>query len=161
MAGMIMMWGGPKDQIPAGWLICDGAAVSQTQYATLYALIQDIYGQNPPEGEFYLPDLRGRFVRGVDDGAGRDPDVNSRQDMQNPAIVSTTVGSVQSHAFENHEHGYNQPMSQSNVPDNSGICNGHDLINTDSSTDAVSATNYSVSSETRPVNAYLYFIIQY
>lgn len=161
MAGMIMMWGGPKDQIPDGWLVCDGTAVSQTQYPALYALLQDIYGQNPPDGEFYLPDLRGRFVRGVDDGAGRDPDIDSRQDMQNPAIVSTTVGSVQSHAFQNHDHGYYQPITESNIPDNQGICNGHDLTNVYSTTDAASTTSYSVSTETRPLNAYLYFIIQY
>lgn len=161
MAGMIMMWGGQSDQIPDGWLVCDGSPVSQTQYADLYAVVQDLYGQNPPEGEFYLPDLRGRFVRGVDDGAGRDPDVATRTDMQNPAILSQTVGSVQSHAFQNHAHGYYEVEDQNNIPDSGGIKNGHDMINTSSSTDEADTDTYSVSTETRPLNAYLYFIIQY
>ncbi len=161
MAGMIMMWGGLSDQVPDGWLICDGSTVSQTQYADLYTVVQDLYGQNPPDGEFYLPDLRGRFVRGVDDGAGRDPDVATRTDMQDPSIFSSTVGSVQSHAFQNHNHGYYEVEGQSNIPDNGGIDNGHDLINTSADTDEANSSVYSVSTETRPINAYLYFIIQY
>jgi microcystin-dependent protein len=161
MAGMIMMWGGLSDQVPDGWLICDGSTVSQTQYPDLYTAVQDNFGKNPPDGEFYLPDLRGRFVRGVDDGADRDPDINSRTDMQDPSAFSTTVGSVQSHAFQNHDHGYYEVEGQSNIPDNGGIDNGHDLINTSSSTDQADSSVYSVSSETRPINAYLYFIIQY
>ncbi len=161
MAGMIMMWGGLSDQVPDGWLICDGSTVSQTQYANLYAVVQNSFGKNPPDGEFYLPDLRGRFVRGVDDGAGRDPDVSARQDMQDPSAPSSTVGSVQSYAFQNHVHGYYEVEGQSNIPDGSGINNGHNYINTGSSTDLADAGSYSVSSETRPINAYLYFIIQY
>ncbi|WGM37713.1 phage tail protein [Caulobacter sp. NIBR1757] len=161
MAGMIMMWGGLADQIPAGWLLCDGTAVSQTQYANLYTAVQNLYGANPPEGEFYLPDLRGRFVRGVDDGAGRDPDVATRTDMQDPSVLSSTVGSVQSHAFQNHDHGYYEVEGQSNIPDSGGIKNGHDYINTDATSDVADSSTYSVSSETRPINAYLYYIIQY
>lgn len=161
MAGMIMMWGGLSDQVPAGWLICDGSTVSQTQYANLYAVVQNNFGKNPPDGEFYLPDLRGRFVRGVDDGANRDPDVGTRTDMQDSSSPSTTVGSVQSHAFQNHVHGYYEVEGQSNIPDGNGIKNGHDFINTSSTTDEADASSYSVSTETRPINAYLYYIIQY
>lgn len=159
MAGMIMMWGGAKDTIPAGWLECDGTPVSVDQYSDLNKAIGDNFGANPPEGMFYLPDLRGRFVRGVDDDAGRDPDIATRQDMQNASLLSQTVGSVQSHAFQDHDHGYQIVQTESDIANNAGICNGHDLENVSGTT--TNAQSGNVSSETRPINAYLYFIIQY
>ena len=46
---------------PAGWLVADGSCLSQTTYATLYAAIGSAYGSSCAEGEFKLPNLRGRF----------------------------------------------------------------------------------------------------
>lgn len=159
MAGAIVMWGGTKDTIPGGWLECDGTPVDCDQYLNLFTAIQYNFGANPPENQFYLPDLRGRFVRGVDDGADRDPDVNSRQDMQDSSMLSTTVGSVQSHAFQDHTHGYEIVQTESDIGDNDGICNGHDLENVSGTTTDPQSGN--TSSETRPINAYLYYIIEY
>jgi len=50
---------------PAGWLLCDGRAVSQTTYAALYAVITtqwNIGGEGA--GNFRLPDFRGRSPMG-------------------------------------------------------------------------------------------------
>jgi microcystin-dependent protein len=52
---------------PEGWLMCDGAEVSKTTYAALYAVIADTYGTPVDSNNFVLPDLRGEFVRGLDD----------------------------------------------------------------------------------------------
>lgn len=52
---------------PEGWLMCDGAEVSKTTYAALYAVIADTYGTPVDGNNFVLPDLRGEFVRGLDD----------------------------------------------------------------------------------------------
>jgi len=56
---------------PAGWLLCDGSQVSQTTYAELYIVLGGAntnYQQQtqPDPGNFYLPDLRGRTIFGVD-----------------------------------------------------------------------------------------------
>jgi len=57
---------------PAGWLKANGAAVSRTAYATLFAAIGTTYGAGDGSTTFNLPDLRGEFMRGWDDGRGID-----------------------------------------------------------------------------------------
>jgi microcystin-dependent protein len=52
---------------PSGWLLCDGALLSTTTYASLFAIIGYTFGGSG--GTFNLPDLRGRFVR-YDDNMG-------------------------------------------------------------------------------------------
>jgi hypothetical protein len=56
--------------IPVGWLKCNGAAVSKNAYTRLFQVIGYTYGGS---GDFFkLPDLRGEFLRGFDDGRGVD-----------------------------------------------------------------------------------------
>lgn len=58
--------------VPTGWLKCNGAQLSRTTYAALFAVIGTTYGAGDGSTTFALPDLRGEFVRGVDDGRGVD-----------------------------------------------------------------------------------------
>lgn len=57
-------------EVPAKWLLCDGAAVSRTTYAALFAAIGTIYGAGDGITTFNLPDLRGRTVIGTGQGSG-------------------------------------------------------------------------------------------
>ncbi|MAL42154.1 MAG: hypothetical protein CMO04_20025 [Thalassospira sp.] len=57
---------------PEGWLVCDGSAISRTDYADLFAAIGTLWGDGDEVSTFNLPDLRGEFVRGFDDGRGVD-----------------------------------------------------------------------------------------
>lgn len=57
---------------PAGWLKCDGAAVSRATYARLFAAIGTTFGAGDGTTTFNLPDARGEFLRGLDDGRGVD-----------------------------------------------------------------------------------------
>ena len=57
---------------PAGWLKADGTAVSRTTYANLFAAIGTTYGIGNGTSTFNLPDLRGEFVRALDDGRNVD-----------------------------------------------------------------------------------------
>lgn len=59
--------------VPFGWLKANGAAVSRTVYANLFALIGTTYGAGDGRTTFNLPDLRGEFIRSWDDGRGIDP----------------------------------------------------------------------------------------
>jgi len=58
---------------PAGWTICDGRALSRTDYADLFALIGTTFGAGNGTTTFNIPDLRGEFIRGWDAGRGADP----------------------------------------------------------------------------------------
>jgi len=57
---------------PSGWLECNGLAVSRTLYASLFAAIGTTYGAGDSSTTFNLPDLRGEFIRGWDNGRGAD-----------------------------------------------------------------------------------------
>lgn len=57
---------------PTGWIKANGAAISRTTYASLFAAIGTTYGAGNGSTTFNLPDLRGEFLRGWDDGRGAD-----------------------------------------------------------------------------------------
>jgi len=59
--------------LPAGYLKCDGSAVSRTTYAKLFAVLGTLYGAGNGSTTFNLPDLRGEFPRFWDDARGVDP----------------------------------------------------------------------------------------
>ena len=51
--------------VPSGWLICNGANVSRTDYAALFAAIGTIYGAGDGSTTFNLPDLHHRVLEGT------------------------------------------------------------------------------------------------
>ena len=89
---------------PAGWLMCDGSLVSRTVYSNLFTAISTNHGTGDGSTTFNLPDYRGRFLRGVDYNANRDPDKGSRAAMNPGGATGNTVGSVQGDAIKTHSH---------------------------------------------------------
>lgn len=75
---------------PSGWLSADGTAVSRATYANLFSAIGTTYGAGDGTTTFNLPDLRGEFIRGFDDGRGVDS--------------GRTFGSAQADEFKSHNH---------------------------------------------------------
>jgi microcystin-dependent protein len=49
---------------PQGWLLCDGSAISRTQYNKLFGVIGTTYGAGDGTDTFNLPDLVDKFVEG-------------------------------------------------------------------------------------------------
>ena len=70
---------------PTGWLKANGAALSRTTYANLFAAIGTLYGSGDGRTTFNLPDFRGEFIRSWDDGRNLDGGrgLGSWQDSQN------------------------------------------------------------------------------
>lgn len=60
-SGTVIMFAGPT--APAGWLLCNGAAVSRSTYAALYTVIGTTYGVGDGSATFNLPNLNNRFAR--------------------------------------------------------------------------------------------------
>jgi phage-related tail fiber protein len=61
-----------RSTAPSGWLKANGAAVSRTTYSKLFSAISTTWGSGDGSTTFNLPDLRGEFMRGWDDGRGVD-----------------------------------------------------------------------------------------
>jgi microcystin-dependent protein len=66
--GTIIAFAG--EQAPAGWLLCDGRAVSRSMYAGLFAALSIKWGAGDGTTTFNLPDLRGRTLIGAGQGTG-------------------------------------------------------------------------------------------
>ena len=64
--GAIKPWG--KATAPAGYVLCDGAAISRTDYADLFAVISTTYGAGNGSSTFNVPDLQGKSPQGYDGG---------------------------------------------------------------------------------------------
>lgn len=101
-AGCIMPFAGPVANIPAGWMLCDGTAISRTTYANLYNVIGVAWGTGDGSTTFNLPDLRGMFLRGVagTDTIG-DPDAGTRLANAHGGNSGNNVGSYQGDAIRN------------------------------------------------------------
>jgi phage-related tail fiber protein len=80
---------------PGGWLKANGAAVSRTTYADLFAALGTTYGTGDGSTTFNLPDLRGEFMRGWDDGRGVDSGraIGTAQLDQMQRITGSVTGS--------------------------------------------------------------------
>lgn len=87
-SGMIAYFAGQT--APAGWLKANGAAVSRTAYARLFAAVGTSYGEGDGKTTFNLPDLRGEFLRGWDDARGID--------------TGRVFGSAQADEIKSHQH---------------------------------------------------------
>jgi microcystin-dependent protein len=156
-AGGIIAFGGSA--APSGWLLCDGASYPASgAYAQLYAAIGCAFGCSG--GNFNVPDLRGRFLRGVDGTANRDPDKAARTAMTTGGNAGNTVGSVQGHAFQSHNH---PPICGGTFLHDWNSCGGGAIAANGSQIGIkVQSTtgNRGDSSETRPINASVNYIIK-
>lgn len=89
---------------PTGSFICDGSQISRTLYSALYAIIGNAYGSGDGSTTFHLPDLRGRVIRCVDNGAGHDPDSASRTASNTGGNTGDNIGSLQTDDTKQHSH---------------------------------------------------------
>lgn len=145
---------------PTGYLYCNGAAVSRTTYADLFTAIGESCGQGDNSTTFNLPDLRGRFLRGQDDGASRDPNDTTRTAMATGGNTGDNVGSVQTDAFQGHEH--TQLGTSAATSASGGVTR---VAASNQATQAIVTDGSSgtprTSTETRPINASVRYYIKF
>jgi microcystin-dependent protein len=131
------------NQLPAGWLYCNGADFVKAEYPQLYPVIKDVWGSSTAlTGR--LPDLRGYFVRGYDDRAGVDP--------------GRVLGTKQEDAFKAHTH-----AQKVTANDNHGAAIRQDYTRDGSKLgvydQGVQTGEAGNGFETRPKNVATYFVI--
>jgi len=148
--GFIKPFGGITP--PDGFFECNGASLLRTSYADLFAEIGFAWGAVDGT-HFNLPDLRGRFLRGWDHGASRDPDKATRTACNLGGNTGDNVGSVQAAAFEAHRHA-------SSARDYVSALNYFESAGSTCADDG-SQTGSTGGNETRPINANVMYCIKY
>jgi microcystin-dependent protein len=149
---------------PSGWLVCNGGEYAIADYGDLYAAISTTWGTltNGSGGagstHFRVPDLRGEFLRGRDDGAGNDPDAASR-------TGGDAVGSSQSYALLTHNHKYTildgQTLSAGTPNYRWSSASSTWAYSGTSQTQNYGIDNAGASSENRPRNKYVQYCIKF
>ncbi|HTW86214.1 MAG TPA: phage tail protein [Candidatus Sulfotelmatobacter sp.] len=173
--GTIAAFAGPGPGTAAwenatGWLLCDGRSLQRTtlDYSALFNAIGSSWGGDGVDA-FNVPDLRGLFLRGVDGGAGRDPDVASRTAIAPGGHAGDAVGSLEGDQIRQHAHPAsitpNPHQHQSLAPQGQGGSErggreGLGWVDTSATSLTVTVDGFG-GSETRPVNASVFWIIRY
>lgn len=127
-----------RNTAPAGWLKANGAAVSRTAYAALFAAIGTTFGAGDGFNTFNLPDLRGEFLRGWDDARGVD--------------AGRTFGGAQTDMLKSHTHSVNVVR---------GVLQSNASSNTNEGVWGTSTTGATGGTETRPRNIALLACIKF
>ena len=142
-AGMIGAY--PMATCPTGWLQANGAAVSRTTYASLFTAIGTMYGSGDGATTFNLPDYRGYFLRGWNNGAAIDPDAASRTN-RGDGTTGDNVGTKETDQLASHSH--NLPVRYGANSWNVG-----GIFGTDYAGSAVTSVSSATGgNETRPKN---------
>lgn len=211
--GSVVAFAGPTNRIPINWMVCDGRRLSRATHPALFNAVGTSWGGDGAPA-FFIPDLRGMFLRGVDKNqtgsptnpardSGRDQRDAPKKNESNPGSkgnAGNNVGSVQDDQLQTHHHdaavdgdtgGHSHPVTinRSNIAGSNrtrDVDEGEDKLNADPDAGSISASipedtgrhSHPVSvtnpkdsknpaanpakhgAETRPKNAYVYWIIR-
>lgn len=138
--------------------MCDGSAVSRTTYAALFGVIGTAFGVGDGATTFNVPELRGEFIRGLDNGRGVDAG-RVRGSGQGDAIRNIT-GSVSNffRLIADQSAGVMTQASYGNTPAKGGIVGTDAGDNASISIDA--SRQVPTAAENRPRNVAMNYIIK-
>ena len=160
--GTINMYAGGVGDVPNGWLLCNGAAVSRTTYAQLFAVLDTEYGVGDGSTTFNVPDFvtTNKFPRAATNDAGRGTTGGESTHTLTGAESGTSV----------HTHGVTDPGHNHSYPGGNGPTTGgagdtpSGSYNTGSATTGVGVVNSSEADassahENKPPYLDVHFII--
>ena len=168
--GIIIPFAGPAENIPAGWMLCDGSAISRSEYANLYKAIGVCWGTGDGSTTFNLPDLRGMFLRGVSGESGNDEDAENRIVLTaNGGNTGNKVGSYQSDAIRNITGNFTaypaflqvSPSGCFEAGSSDRVVSQVQYTTGGSSISFNASGSVPVGSDNRPKNVYVTYIIKY
>jgi phage-related tail fiber protein len=154
------------NQIPEGWLLCNGLAISRSTYSNLFNLIGISHGRGDNLTTFNLPNYQGLFLRGRANGSGNDPNRTTRTALATGGATGDNVGSFQNMDWKG--------FSQTNTGQNTGSFShgpvfmgksttsftGNLFVGRWASPAAAMGTLWDTS-EIRPRNVYVNYIIKF
>ena len=170
-------------EVDTGWMFCDGRLLDgrDPDFVDLYSVIKNFWGGDRSRPDtFNIPDLRGYFLRGVDGpDLRRDPDADLRRASNPGGPLGRQVGTVQGYATH-------LPVSPFTISVDGGHQHGLDFeVNADRDVAAEQSNTVAYpwnpgsptvgtqragdhdhrmgggDLETRPINAYVHWLIRY
>tara|TARA_R110000764_G_scaffold51929_1_gene113293 strand:- start:612 stop:1265 length:654 start_codon:yes stop_codon:yes gene_type:complete len=142
---------------PTGFIKANGATISRTTYANLFAVVGTTYGAGDGSTTFKIPDLRGEFLRGWDDSRGVDS--------------GRSFGGSQSFAIENITGAFGKIRVQlnTNYSTSGAFAGSTGPVSGDNGSGGAATVNFTfdasrsvnTASETRPRNIALLACIKY
>lgn len=139
---------------PQGYLLCDGSAVSRTDYADLFTAIGTLYGAGDGITTFNVPDLSGRVVIGVSNNHVLGSTGGEASHTLTSSELPEHAHEVPSHGHANNivattpalSHNIDQPVFHYNKPNTSNTSGSGTTCITSTITDnATRATDLAVS----------------
>jgi microcystin-dependent protein len=113
VTGSTISYAGANEPAGGPWLPMDGRAVSRTQYAALFAALGTVWGAGDGSSTFNLPDMRGRYVRGMDN-------THPVGTYGGSATHTLSIGEMPSHTHvvndPGHDHNINDPGHHHTIP---------------------------------------------
>ena len=153
--GTINAFGGAT--APEGWMLCQGQAISRTDYADLFAVIGTNFGAGDGSTTFNLPDLRGEFLRGAGtnshSGQGNGGSVGTHQD--GTTVVTSIMGNGYGVIY-NMKNGTVASSTYDNWVGNSG----NTYVHSTSQYETESYPNVIGTGKARPTNTSVNYIMK-
>lgn len=136
-SGVINMWA--TTTAPTGWLICDGATVSRTTYAALFAVISTTYGAGDGSTTFNLPSMKGKVPVGLN-SADAAFDSMGLSGGAKTHTLDTSEMPVHTHTQDSHNHTQNSHNHTQDSHNHTQNAHGHTV-------DAHSHLNYYMTGD--------------
>jgi len=160
--GSVLVYAGNETtmQQQESWLPCDGSPLDTETFTELFAAIGYANGGDG-SNTFKVPDHQGYFLRGVDQGADRDPDVSTRTGPEWVGNPGDNPGSLQ--PFATGQPSTPFVLQVRHLPRSSQKVNDGGLIRNEMAKWKSGSTTIPFgggAKETRPRNKYVYFIIK-
>ena len=139
--GTIILW--TSNNIPSGWLLCNGYSLNVSEYPTLFSIIGYKYGGS--NDTFNIPNIQGLYIRG-----------NGNQNI-NGKLYKGILGEKQNDNFKLHNHNYNDSCI---LNDNNNLNGTQNTINNNFNHQTKLTNNYGTNNEVIPATISLYYIIK-
>lgn len=158
------------EEVPDGWLECDGSPLDRDKYSDLYTAIKTSWGSSD-QNHFNIPDFRGQFLRGWNHDREKpsgqegkywgDIDADARIAAKHAGNKGDHVGSAQPDELKEHFHeAVANKMGEQSAQQSWEHWDGmRDIHATGGSQNGKAQTSTVGGRETRPINSYVMFCI--
>ncbi len=149
-------------EVPNGWLLCDGATYERKDYPQLFKAIGDKWGKNS-DTTFKVPDFRGMFLRGFDNGRGLDQNRDFAEVQKDSIKSHTHACTIEEAGQHTHKHDYSMVTRVGQIGGRNPAF-GNSYYTKDTQPAGVHTHKVTISStgeaETRPVNVPVVYAIK-